>query len=156
VPLVIALPIGILPSSTVKVTVPSFTTPAPDAIVTAADNVKTPELELPVVTLGSHSDVAIGAGRATPTPLRFIVCEPALLLGSTFTAAVNVPATDGANVSAIRQLKPAATLCPQVLVSEKELALVPTIEIPWPAPPRFCGELPELLSVTCNVADLPT
>jgi hypothetical protein len=69
-------------------------------------------------------------------------------LSATFTAALRETAAVGLKLTVMVQLAPAATLVPQVLVCEKELALVPVIEMPSPAPLNVSAPVPVFVSVT--------
>jgi hypothetical protein len=63
------------------------------------------------------------------------------------TVAVNAPVAAGLKVTVILHEAAAATLVPQVLVSEKELALAPVMLIPCPVPFRLRADLPVLVRV---------
>jgi hypothetical protein len=65
-------------------------------------------------------------------------------LSAMFTVAVRAPAATGLNVSVIAHDAPIATLVPQVLVCEKELAFVPVMLTPV----TVSATLLSLLSVT--------
>jgi preprotein translocase subunit SecB len=94
---------------------------------------------------------------AVPVPFRVTFCGEPVALSATLTAAVNAPDATGVNFTVIVQLALAATLAPQVSVSEKEPELAPVIEIPNPAPLRLNAPVPVFLSVTAWVAaDEPT
>jgi hypothetical protein len=67
-----------------------------------------------------------------------------LALSARLRLALNIPEDAGLKVTVIVQLAPAATLVPQVSVSEYELALLPVIEIPSPVPLRLSAPLPVL------------
>ena len=75
---------------------------------------------------------ACGAGGAVPVPFRLPVCGEPTALSATFTAALNVPADDGLNVTTIEQFAPAASVAPHVelCAMAKLLALAPPIVIP--------------------------
>ena len=64
-----------------------------------------------------------------PVPVRPTVCGLLPALSVTETEAARVSVAVGLNVTLIVQLAPAATLDPQVLVSEKSALLVPVIEM---------------------------
>src|ERR1035437_7365204 len=65
-----------------------------------------------------------------PASVWATVCGEPVTLSAMLTAAFNVPGAAGLKVTVIAQLAPAATLAPQPLVCEKELALVPAIVMP--------------------------
>jgi hypothetical protein len=72
--------------------------------------------------------VKLGAG--LPVPFSVTVCGEPLALSATETVAVKLAAEAGVKVMEMVQLTPAASVSPQVLVSEKSLELVPAMEIP--------------------------
>ena len=78
-----------------------------------------------------------------PVPAKLIFCGLPPPLSPIETLAVRDPLAKGVNVTVIKQLSPAGTLLPQVLVSAKSLLSIPTIEIPV----KFTATLPLLLSV---------
>jgi hypothetical protein len=84
------------------------------------------------------------ATEAVPVPVSVTVCGLLLSLSARLRLALNIPEDAGLKVTVIVQLAPAATLVPQVLVSEYELALLPVIEIPSPVPLRLSAPLPVL------------
>ena len=73
---------------------------------------------------GSRS--ASGA-TAAPVPLSVTTCGELAALSTTLTVPMHVPAAVGVKLTKIVQLAPAASVIPQVLVSEKSLALFPEI-----------------------------
>ena len=88
---------------------------------------------------------------AVPVPVSATVCGEPDALSVKLTAADSAPVAVGLNPTVMMQLAAAARLAPQVLVCEKELALVPVIEIPLPL--RLSAPVPVFLSVIfCAVA----
>ena len=86
-------------------------------------------------------------------PLKLIVWGLPLALSEMKTDALREPVAVGANVTPIEQLAPAATLLPQVLVSEKSPEFVPA----RPMPVMFRVAVPVLVSVTlCAALVVPT
>jgi hypothetical protein len=102
----------------------------------------------PGETKGKAGTVIAISGTASvsvvPVPLSVTVCGLLLALSARLRLALNIPEDVGLKVTVIVQLAPAATLVPQVLVSEYELALLPVIEIPSPMPLRLSAPLPVL------------
>jgi hypothetical protein len=81
---------------------------------------------------------------AVPVPARLTDCGLPAALSVRLRAAVRDPLTAGLKVTLIVQLAPAATLDPQLLVSEKSLESVPVI----PMLVMLKAALPVLLRVT--------
>jgi hypothetical protein len=85
-------------------------------------------LAVPTLTEPNERLVAekLTAGPVPVPPSETVWGEP-VALSVKLNAALNEPTAAGLKVTAIVHLAPAATLVPQVLVSEKELALVPVM-----------------------------
>jgi hypothetical protein len=71
-----------------------------------------------------------GAGAGFAVPLSATVCGEPDALSATDSIAVSLPAELGEKVMLTEQVAPAASIEPQLLVSEKVLAFAPVIEIP--------------------------
>ena len=82
-------------------------------------------------------------------PVSAAFCGEPLASSAALTAAVNVPATVGLNVTVIMQLAPAAKPEPHVLVCKNEVLLVPDMLIPFPVPLRLIATVPVLVSFIC-------
>ncbi len=78
-----------------------------------------------------------------PVPARFTFCGLPPPLSLTETDADRLPLAEGVKVTVIKQLAPAATLEPQVVVRPKSLPFVPVIEMLV----MLTDTLPLLLSV---------
>ena len=65
-----------------------------------------------------------------PVPVKLTFCGLPPPLSPILTLAVRDPLAKGVNVTVIKQLSPAGTVLPQVLLSAKSLLSVPIIEIP--------------------------
>jgi hypothetical protein len=98
-----------------------------------------------------RSELKIYRGKTYfPVPLRLTDCGDPAALSVTVNDAVSAPVFVGLNLTEIVQLAPAATVAPQVVVSEKEDAFVPLILMP----PDLISKvaLPVFLSVTTLAA----
>ena len=93
----------------------------------------------------------------SPAPDKLTDCGDPKLLAARLTDAVCGPDVVGSIITEIVQLEPAATLCPQVLVSEKELALAPSSVMPFPFSLRFNCPSPVFVAVmVCEPLGVPT
>ena len=81
-------------------------------------------------TRGFGDSVAVAIATAVPVPLSVAVCDDPLALSATESVAVNAVAVSGVNVTVIVHEAFAASVVPQVVVSEKSLGSVPPIVIP--------------------------
>ena len=75
-----------------------------------------------LITIGY---VPAGVGCKAPVPVRLIECGLPAALSEILILAVRAPAAAGANCALMEQLLPATRELPQVVVSEKSLALAP-------------------------------
>ena len=88
-----------------------------------------------------------------PIPSKPTFCGLPPPLSPTETLAERDPLAKGVNVTEMKQLSPAGTVLPLVLVSAKSCAFVPVMEMPV----MFTATLPLLLSVTlCGRLLVPT
>jgi hypothetical protein len=88
-----------------------------------------------------------------PPPVSATVCGEPAALSAMLTAAASAPEAAGVKVTVMTQVPATATLLPQVLVCEKELAFVPVMLTPV----KESAALPLLVSVIfCVAAAAPT
>ena len=90
------------------------------------------------------ADERLTTGGATPVPVKYTVCGLPLALSVMVSDALRDPGAVGVNATLIEQLTPAATLLPQVFVSEKSPGFVPV----RPMLEMFREEFPRLVRVT--------
>jgi len=107
------------------------------------DRVYFPEVHNPRPLSLGHTSLFGRCHPYVPVPIKLTFCGLPPPLSPIETLAERNPLAKGVNVTVIKQLSPAGTLLPQVLVSAKSLLSVPMIEIPV----KFTATLPLLLSV---------
>lgn len=88
----------------------------------------------------------------TPVPVSEAVCGEPVALSATLSVAVSVPVVVGVKVRTMLQLLVAASVVPQVVVSLKDVALVPVSEIAMPVSVALPGFESVMVCVAEEVA----